>query len=74
MPSTTENLPKRPNRLIPKVVPPRVATLPGAPVLLQGRCCVCQSVNRWPMALAGTNKRFFCMKCERNTIHQKVTA
>ena len=50
---------------------PAVAPIPA---LLEGRCCVCRSFNRWPRALPGSTKRFFCMKCERNTIHQKVTA
>jgi hypothetical protein len=55
----------------------RVSTRLGAPVGLpsherRARCGICQTHRPWPVALPGTAKRFFCMTCERNTIHQQI--
>ena len=49
-------------------------TIAPPPTQPTGRCNACRHVNRWPTALPGINKRFFCMTCERNTIHQKIKA
>ena len=42
-------------------------------VLPRARCGVCRTHRKWPAALPGTAKRFFCMNCERNTTHHKTT-
>lgn len=41
-------------------------------VLPRARCGVCQTPRSWPAALPGSAKRFFCMTCERNTLHAKI--
>ena len=51
---------------------PSVIRAPAQPVLPRARCGVCRTHRAWPAALPGTAKRFFCMTCERNTIHAKI--
>lgn len=58
--------------IVQPVSPPAPARVPTAPVL-RARCGVCRTERSWPEAMPGTAKRFFCMTCERNTIHQKFT-
>lgn len=50
-------------------------TTPAKPAseALRAQCGVCRTRRAWPVALPGTAKRFFCMTCERNTVHSKIT-
>ena len=65
----------KPLQTVAAPVPMLAAGIPVRGVVLEirGKCGVCATHRAWPIGLPGTAKRFFCMTCERNTLHQKIS-